>query len=195
MNVIFLIALGLTTQFIGCSNTLNVDEANNIVTVYQAGAEVEKFIENHPEWRTKDITITSPEVFYDFSGRPQIYEFILMKRGEDVGSIVASAKTGVLSEQTVGHSISYQLDKYFNDFVQGGVRSTGLEILDKRRIYSEKQGASWGLKFKTTPSGQAHEYIFGCSAPKGNNWFEFRQGAGVAACELVLDSGAGPLPY
>ena len=188
-----LIMLCIITFNTGCASTISGAEQNTLDT---ARENAKKTMATHPGWIPKGAYIAKEEVFYDMHGSPQIYEFILMRGAEDVGSIIGYANTGKVSGGAMKKSITYQLDKYFNEFPGSALPGLGLEIVEKRKIYSGQYGASWALRFKQLPPPtDQYQYVFACSTSKQGDWFEFRQGGGAPECELILNSGAEPLPH
>lgn len=186
-----ILTLGLVLFNVGCAHTISSSKVMNTLDIARANAE--KRLTNHHALIPNGAYIAKVEVFYDISNQPKLYEFVLMKGSEDVGSYFGDVKTGEASEGVLHKSMSYGLDEYYSTILEVAFQLGRLKVIEKRRISGGIEGNSWRIRFAPPIAVDSMNYVKTCSIPEKDGWFQFKQGIN-SICEGVLDSDPPPMP-
>lgn len=176
------IALGTIIFSTGCTPTIGLSKTENFFEIARANAE--KKLAVHHGLIPNGAYIAKGEIFYNIDNQPTLYEFVLMKGSEDVGSYFGNVHTGEASDGSLYKSMSYEMDKYYHDLLEPTFQAVNLKVIEKRRINVGIEGNLWRIRFAQPPSTPPMiDFITGCSTAKENGWYEFKRGAGAAICE------------
>ncbi|WP_298609541.1 hypothetical protein [uncultured Thiothrix sp.] len=177
------ITLGVILFNTACTHAIGLSQIENTFDIARANAE--KKLATHHGVIPNGAYIARGETFYDTNNQPMLYEFVLMKGTEDVGSFFGNVKTGeVDGGGSLYKSMSYDMDKYYHDLLEPTFQAVNLKVIEKRRINLGIDGNLWRVKFAQPPSTPPMiEFITGCSTAKENGWYEFKRGTGAAICE------------
>lgn len=181
------IVLGTIIFSTGCNHTIGLSKAEDIFDIARANAE--KKLATHHGLIPNGAYIAKGEIFYDANNQPKLYEFILMKNSQDVGSYFGNTQTGEVSDGALYKSMSYEMDKYYYDLLEPTIQVLNLKVIEKRRISAGMDGNSWMIRFAQPPSDRpAIEFVTTCSTLRKDEWFEFKRGDGPPICEQPFQS-------
>lgn len=178
------ITLGLIIFNTGCSSNPSVSQTENTLGIARVNAE-KKLVDHIGQFPYGPGTyIARSETFYDVNNKPKLYEFVLMKDSEDVGSFFGDVYTGEVSPGGLYKSMSYEMDKYYYDLLEPTIQMLNLQVIEKRRVSAGMDGNSWMIRFAQPLSDRpAIEFVTVCSTSKRDGWFEFRKGKRAPICE------------